>query len=108
MVVPEMLPSGSDSLSGDAFEDLRTIFLMRYRFGILKSLGTILGSPVTLSRSPLSREVKDRFVASVRASPSLSVAPAFHGTRSANFEGICQRGLLIPGSDTGVLCVNGS
>ena len=37
-----------------------------------------------------------------------SVEVLFHGTRKVNFDSVCNRGLLVPGNDSGIRVANGS
>ena len=100
--------SNPSTRAHDPFEYLRTAFLVHFGDEIYESLNAVLGDSVTLSRAPLSHEVSGRFLTNLQAFGSLGIAPALHGTRSENYEGIFRRGLLIPGPDTGVAIANGS
>jgi len=100
--------SNPSTRAHDPFEYLRTAFLVHFGDEIYESLNAVLGDSVTLSRAPLSHEVAGRFLTNLQAFGSLGIAPALHGTRSENYEGIFRRGLLIPGPDTGVAIANGS
>merc|ERR1712125_91278 len=73
-----------------------------------KGLQSVFQRPIQLRPTPLAVEVQTRFLKACNASSTGTLRPAYHGTDSANFLSIAQRGLLIPSSSNGVRVVNGS
>lgn len=90
------------------FESMRTGFLSLHEGRIHQGLETVLTTPINVRPTPLALDVKNRFMTSVSSMPSVELRPAFHGTDAVNHNSIFERGLLIPGSDTGVSMKHGA
>lgn len=89
------------------FDDFKQKFLATHGGSITRGLSEQFGAGVSLSATPLAAEVKSRFMQALQESAA-EIRPAFHGTNSANYQSIFQRGLLIPGHGNELKIVHGA
>mmetsp|Transcript_48749 Transcript_48749/g.115827 ORF Transcript_48749/g.115827 Transcript_48749/m.115827 type:complete len:650 (-) Transcript_48749:8-1957(-) len=94
---------GAKSSKNGAFESLRSEFLEDHGKAILRELGPTY----KLEPADVSQKVQQRFVAAAEENKS-AVDYGFHGTRQANIPSILERGLLVPGGQSGIGVANGS
>merc|ERR1719401_2180440 len=91
------------------FDVFLTGFLDSYCEAMLVSLDTVLGN-CNLTRAPLAATAQSKFMDTLRHLDDLSLKVdfAFHGTEQSKLESIYERGLLVPGTDSGIAVANGS
>lgn len=98
--------------SGRPFDEFRRQFLEKYGEAVSRNLRSVFTRCISLRPLGLADHVSKEFLANCNCKWAAripdSVRPAFHGTNVKNIPSICHRGLLIPGSRSGVKVVNGS
>lgn len=93
----------------DDFEQFRQCFLKQH----IKSIGSALNSlslqgQIEMKPTPLSCEVRQRFLSACNGQVKDAVRPVWHGTDVNSLDSIYQQGLLIPGQNNGLKVKNGS
>lgn len=99
-----------DEVGHRGFDKIRTAFRSSHEVAVKTNLASAWGvsdKNVKLSPLPLAADVARRFVEKVREHDGVALRPTLHGTRIENIKSICQRGLLIPHSSSGVRSLHG-
>lgn len=94
---------------GDRFEHFRQCFLAQNVMTIGTALNSLcLPGQIEMRPTPLSSEVKERFLSACGGEVQGKTCPVWHGTDASSLDSIYQRGLLIPGQDNELKVKNGS
>ena len=89
------------------FDSFRYLFWQRYAPLIQTAMpGAVAG----VRLAPMGQEARQRFMDRMQslASSDSDIPLVYHGTRLANMDSICRRGLLVPGRGNGVTVAHGS
>lgn len=97
-----------EAMKGQTFDSLQNMFLGWHEASILEAVHSIFGADVSLYKAPVSKKVKDRFMATYVQYPGIELRPAFHGSKATNYVSIFDNGLLIPGDGNCIPMAHGA
>jgi len=90
------------------FEQLRNQFLREHGRDVRRNLGRCLDGNLEIKPATVSADVQRRFMEGFAGAPDGEIIATYHGSNATNYNSICERGLLIPGSHNGLRVEHGA
>eukprot|EP00930_Biecheleria_cincta_P018345 TRINITY_DN14324_c0_g5_i1.p1 TRINITY_DN14324_c0_g5~~TRINITY_DN14324_c0_g5_i1.p1 ORF type:complete len:737 (+),score=90.83 TRINITY_DN14324_c0_g5_i1:82-2292(+) len=90
-----------------SFDQMRNNFMRLHGSEIRSNLQSVFDGPVKIEPAPVAPAIKKQFMESSQNGGN-TIVPTYHGSNSANYPSIFERGLLIPGRRNELKIVHGA